>query len=101
LPYLRCEADVVFPKIRLAVFLDGCFWHGCPEHATRPVAHGEWWGRKLDRNKVRDEQNGERLRQAGWTVLRIWVHESQQTAVARIKALVGELKETSSRAMRQ
>ena len=92
LPFLRCEADVAFPKLRLAVFFDGCFWHGCPDHGTRPVAHGDWWGRKLDNNKVRDEQNAERLREAGWTVVRVWEHENEQEAVAKIKAAVSSLQ---------
>lgn len=75
LPDLRCEADVVFPTAKVAVFIDGCFWHGCPQHATRPAINRDWWARKLDRTIERDEANNKALRSAGWTVLRFWEHQ--------------------------
>jgi len=73
---LRCEADVVFPRLKIAVFVDGCFWHGCPKHATRPLIHREWWGRKLDRTIERDKANSAVLASEGWKVVRFWEHQS-------------------------
>jgi DNA mismatch endonuclease (patch repair protein) len=68
------RVDIVFPRPRLAVFVDGCFWHCCPEHGGRPKANAEYWTPKLARNVERDRQTDARLRSAGWTVLRIWEH---------------------------
>jgi DNA mismatch endonuclease, patch repair protein len=70
----RCQVDVAFTRWRVAVFVDGCFWHGCPQHATRPATNREWWGSKLDNNVARDRRTDERLQAAGWTVLRYWEH---------------------------
>ena len=67
--------DFIFSKLRLAVFVDGCFWHGCPKHATRPSSNGAFWREKLARNKARDRIVNRTLRRRGWTVLRIWQHE--------------------------
>lgn len=80
------RADIVFPRARLAVFIDGCFWHCCPEHGTRPNANNDYWGPKLDRNVERDRLTGNRLRDAGWTVLRVWEHAPADEAVAEIVA---------------
>jgi DNA mismatch endonuclease (patch repair protein) len=77
----------VFPKQRLAVFMDGCFWHGCPEHYSAPVAHAEYWRRKLETNRQRDSETDRLLAGAGWTVLRIWEHEDPTVAAARIRDL--------------
>ena len=74
-PGLRCRPDVVFTRARVAVFVDGCFWHVCPEHATKPVANGDWWRRKLKANVERDRRNDDALSVAGWKVVRIWEHE--------------------------
>jgi DNA mismatch endonuclease, patch repair protein len=97
---LRCEADVVFPSERLAVFIDGCFWHGCPVHATRPATNSGWWASKLDGNKERDRLNDHRLRAAGWTVVRIWEHESPNVAAQMVSHQVAQLR-TSSNVRRQ
>ena len=67
--------DFVFPKARLAVFVDGCFWHGCPTHGTMPSANGDFWRAKLERNKSRDRSVNRSLARSGWRVLRIWQHE--------------------------
>jgi DNA mismatch endonuclease (patch repair protein) len=69
---LRVKVDFVFRQARLAVFVDGCFWHGCPRHATRPKNNRAFWRRKLSANKVRDRLVNRVLRRAGWRVIRIW-----------------------------
>jgi len=71
----RRVADIVFPKQRIAVFVDGCFWHGCPEHATWPKQNAGFWQQKIGTNRIRDADTSERLQQLGWTVLRFWEHE--------------------------
>jgi DNA mismatch endonuclease, patch repair protein len=80
------KPDFVFPKQRVAIFVDGCFWHRCyiPKHAPLPQARRLWWAAKFDRNKRRDKQVSARLRREGWRVLRIWEHALKQPdAVAR------------------
>jgi DNA mismatch endonuclease (patch repair protein) len=67
--------DFVFSKSRVAVFVDGCFWHSCPKHASHPMSNREFWAAKLARNKARDRLVTRRLRQCGWQVLRVWQHE--------------------------
>jgi DNA mismatch endonuclease, patch repair protein len=69
------KPDFVFPKVRVAVFVDGCFWHSCPQHATKPKNNAVFWRRKLAANKSRDLLVSLTLRKAGWRVLRIWEHE--------------------------
>jgi len=69
------KPDFVFPKRRVAVFVDGCFWHGCPQHATKPRNNAAFWRKKLAANKARDRLVTRTLRHAGWRVLRIWEHE--------------------------
>lgn len=85
---LRCRPDVVFTRARLAVFVDGCYWHSCPLHSTRPSANADWWREKLETNVQRDRRNDRELIDAGWRVLRIWEHEPAQDAAARIEALL-------------
>jgi DNA mismatch endonuclease, patch repair protein len=85
---LRRRADIVFPKERVAVFVDGCFWHGCPEHATTPRANRSWWVEKLAANRRRDRDTDRRLTEAGWTVSRFWEHEDPLEVATRIRALV-------------
>ena len=72
---VRVRPDFVFRQARLAIFVDGCFWHGCPKHATWPANRAAWWRRKLHANKARDRLVTRTLRKAGWRVLRIWEHE--------------------------
>lgn len=84
---MRRTADIVFGPARVAVFVDGCFWHGCPEHGTRIPSTNEWyWPVKIKRNKDRDADTTQRLESGGWTVVRVWEHESVAAAVARIEA---------------
>jgi DNA mismatch endonuclease (patch repair protein) len=81
---LRSRADIVFGPARVAVYVDGCFWHSCPQHATRPKANAEWWDRKLARNRERDRETDQALAEQGWTVVRIWEHEDPVAAADRV-----------------
>lgn len=84
LPGLRVRVDVAFPKRRVAVFVDGCFWHRCPEHGTDPQLNGEFWRRKLQRNVERDQRVTAALADAGWRVVRCWEHEPADVAARRV-----------------
>lgn len=88
----RRVADVAFSGLRVAVFVDGCFWHGCPQHATWPKQNAEFWRAKILANQQRDRDTDERLRAGGWEVVRIWAHEPPEQAVERIAMLVEERK---------
>jgi DNA mismatch endonuclease (patch repair protein) len=85
-PGLRRRADVVFTKRRVAVFVDGCFWHGCPEHATLPTANADYWLPKLARNIERDRETNRLLADAGWRVLRFWEHQSPESMSHKVLA---------------
>jgi DNA mismatch endonuclease (patch repair protein) len=76
--------DVVFTKARLALFIDGCFWHRCPLHGNQPRANSDYWGPKLDRNVARDRQVDHALREEGWLVIRVWEHEPANQVVDRV-----------------
>ena len=78
------KPDFVFPKLHLAVFVDGCFWHGCPIHATKPRNNAGFWRRKFARNKARDRLVTRTLRKNGWRVLRLWEHELARKRGARL-----------------
>lgn len=84
----RRVADVVFLGPRVAVFVDGCFWHGCPQHATWPKRNAEFWREKIVANQRRDRDTDARLQAQGWEVVRIWAHEEPQVAASRIAAVV-------------
>lgn len=81
---VRTKADVVFSRHRIAVYLDGCFWHRCPEHGQLPQANRDYWKPKLERNVQRDNEVTKALRAEGWTVIRIWEHEPIDLAVETI-----------------
>lgn len=72
------KPDFVFLTIKLAVFVDGCFWHGCPKHSTMPKNNSEFWEKKLGANKTRDKVVNRELRKEGWVVMRIWEHELRE-----------------------
>ena len=82
------KPDFVFPEPGLCVFVDGCFWHGCPDHSSRPKTNARYWSDKVQINYRRDRQTDDLLKGAGWTVVRIWEHEDPDTAAARIVGLV-------------
>lgn len=93
---LRRTADLVFPRWKLVVFVDGCFWHSCPDHGSLPAARHEWWAAKLERTVERDRETSEALRGAGWTVLRIWEHEDADEAALRVLAALETIRSTRS-----
>ena len=84
----RYRPDIVFSKARIAVFVDGCFWHKCPQHATMPARNHDWWAAKLAVNTERDARANEALQDAGYLVLRVWEHEDQAMAALRIRDAV-------------
>lgn len=88
----RRVADITFPGPRVAVFVDGCFWHGCPKHATWPKQNAEFWRAKIVANQERDQDTDARLRADGWEVVRVWAHESPHEAALRIAGIVRERK---------
>ena len=80
----RRTVDVAIPGCKLAVYLDGCFWHSCPEHMQLPRANADWWVRKLAMNRARDAASTAQLRALGWTVLRFWEHEPPDRVAAAV-----------------
>ncbi|MFE0818241.1 very short patch repair endonuclease [Streptomyces sp. NPDC058807] len=105
LPDLRRTADMVFRPTKVAVFIDGCYWHGCPEHYVPPRTNAGYWSEKVLRNMDRDRDTDQRLREAGWLVLRFWEHESAEEcslavckAVSDRKAHVEKASSSSSQA---
>lgn len=90
-PDLRCTADVVFASRRACIFIDGCFWHGCPYHFSVPHTNSGWWREKIEDNKARDRRQRGALRREGWHVIRVWEHDLQNMprVVSRIVRTVG------------
>jgi DNA mismatch endonuclease (patch repair protein) len=74
----------VFPLHRVAVFVDGCFWHGCPTHGTQPATNGSYWAQKIEANRHRDTSTTNALEADGWTVLRFWEHDDPGEAAQRV-----------------
>ena len=85
---VRRTADLVFPRAKVAVFLDGCFWHGCPEHHTVASANARFWADKVEGNRKRDRDTDGRLAEAGWVSVRIWEHEDAAEAARRVEEIV-------------
>ena len=88
LPQLRRTADLVFPRARVAVFMDGCFWHGCPQHFRAATINHDFWAAKIAGNRTRDSDTDRRLEEAGWKVIRVWEHEDPDDAARRIAVAV-------------
>jgi DNA mismatch endonuclease (patch repair protein) len=82
----KARPDVVFTRARLAVFVDGCFWHGCPQHYVPSKSSRRYWSSKIERNRERDQRQTAALESFGWTVVRIWEHEQTEDATARVVA---------------
>jgi DNA mismatch endonuclease (patch repair protein) len=86
IPGMRRRADILFSSARIAVYVDGCFWHGCPVHASWPKQNADFWKQKIETNRARDADTDRRLKQAGWVVIRIWEHEDPNEAASRIRS---------------
>jgi DNA mismatch endonuclease (patch repair protein) len=86
LPGTRRRADLAFTRAKVAVFVDGCFWHGCPQHVTWPTANAEWWRSKIRTNMRRDRDTDALLRERGWTVLRCWEHDDAERAAMKVRS---------------
>lgn len=95
LPGVRRIADLVFSRIKLAVFLDGCFWHGCPEHHTRSKTNDAYWADKIVQNRRRDAETDRLLGEAGWTVIRVWEHEDPDEAAEKVVEAAGSIRPKS------
>lgn len=85
----RCKIDIAFTRLKIAAFIDGCFWHGCPIHASWPKSNAAWWREKLRGNVERDERVGNWLRENGWAVVRVWEHEDPFEGALRIYRAIG------------
>ncbi len=88
LPELRRTADLVFSRPRVAVFVDGCWWHGCEEHYSAPRANSDYWNRKVESNRRRDADTNSRLQEAGWIVLRFWEHDDPEQVATQVEEVV-------------
>ena len=84
----RRRADITFTRARIAVFVDGCFWHACPLHGSMPKRNGDWWAEKLKRNIARDRETDAHLTAIGWRVLRFWEHEDPDVAAEVVEQVV-------------
>lgn len=87
---MRRKADLVFTRRRVAVFVDGCYWHGCPEHFNLPATNSGYWRAKIVRNQERDLDTDRRLREAGWRPVRVWEHEPVERAVELVVEALGD-----------
>jgi DNA mismatch endonuclease (patch repair protein) len=85
---LRRKADIVFVRKKVAIFVDGCFWHGCPKHGTWPKANARFWRTKIEKNKERDIDTNKKLRAAGWKVIRIWEHEDMNKTAKNLMKIL-------------
>jgi DNA mismatch endonuclease (patch repair protein) len=94
-PGLRRTADILFRPTRLAVFIDGCFWHGCPEHYSIPATNAEFWAAKRTRNRERDDETNAMLEAAGWRVLRFWEHEVKASPASVAIAVASHVRPIS------
>jgi DNA mismatch endonuclease (patch repair protein) len=88
LPDLNRRADLVFTRTKVAVFVDGCYWHGCPEHGTVARTNADYWASKILRNRERDQETNTVLAERGWVPLRIWEHETVTAALEKIVTAV-------------
>jgi len=86
----RRTIDIAFTRAKVAVFVDGCFWHGCAEHRRIPRSNSAWWAAKIHRNRERDEETDVALAAASWVVVRVWEHDTLDDAAARVQRVVAE-----------
>ena len=96
---LKCKADIVFRRERICIFVDGCFWHGCPRHFQTPGTNSSWWEEKINDNRRRDRVKRRRLREHGWAVMRVWEHEITTSnlhhVVGRIVSIVRQRRKAT------
>lgn len=85
---IRRTADLVFATTRVAVFVDGCYWHGCPEHYAAPATNASYWSDKVSTNRARDVETNQLLHERGWTVLRFWEHQPPMSVATEIAEVV-------------
>jgi DNA mismatch endonuclease (patch repair protein) len=85
---VRRKADIAFPAKKIAVFVDGCFWHGCPKHGTWPKANAQFWRAKIEQNKERDIDTNKKLKAAGWKIIRVWEHENMSKVAKKMEKLM-------------
>ncbi|MBC6466656.1 very short patch repair endonuclease [Actinomadura alba] len=88
LPAVRRTADLIFTRAKVAVFLDGCFWHGCPDHHTKSAINAAYWADKVVKNRARDRETDGLLKAAGWVAVRIWEHEDPGEAALKVASVV-------------
>ncbi|MEU9842740.1 very short patch repair endonuclease [Actinomadura sp. NPDC048032] len=88
LPDVRRTADLVFTRAKVAIFLDGCFWHGCPDHHTKAATNAAYWADKVEKNRARDRETDALLEAAGWVTVRIWEHEDPREAALKVESIV-------------
>jgi DNA mismatch endonuclease (patch repair protein) len=98
IPETRRRADIAFTRRRVAVFVDGCFWHSCPIHGSIPKQNTTWWEWKLRANSLRDRDTDRLLRDAGWSVIRVWEHEDPQQAAERILRILDTVRASTAKA---
>ncbi|MCK9608841.1 MAG: very short patch repair endonuclease [Methylomonas sp.] len=96
----RRIADVAFTKLKIAVYVDGCFWHGCPEHASWPKSYSEFWQQKIEANRARDVDTDAKLKEIGWTVIRIWEHERPEMAANALKTVIDTIRNGATPSLR-
>ena len=96
-PGVRCKADIVFPRQRVCIFVDGCFWHGCRLHFGMPKTNAAWWTEKIAANMARDRRQTELLREEGWQVVRIWEHDLSESRIGDTVRKIGSLLLTCHR----
>jgi len=92
--------DFVFPRLKVAAFIDGCFWHSCPKHCRLPASNRDYWNRKIERNRIRDKKTSKALRKKGWTVIRIWEHEINTSGLNRKLNLIKNAAQQGAQAGR-
>ena len=85
----RRSVDIAFTRSKVAIMVDGCFWHVCPQHASWPKNNAQWWREKLAANVARDRETDRRLEELGWTVIRVWEHERTEAALEKVVAVIG------------
>ena len=97
LPHVNRRADIVFRPVKVAVFMHGCFWHGCPDHCVLPTRNSAFWTEKIQRNRQRDRETLEFLEQAVWTAVTVWEHDDPERAASEIAQLVAGRRDMQRR----